>query len=406
MKPSEIKKNLEVWYQPSVRRNVVNILVGEPGIGKTEMVRQFAKEKGVNIVTLICSQQLPNEIVGSSAPNISATEEAEKIMEYFPPNWYVGLKDGDILFLDELFTAPKNVLEAMLTLIQSRLLQNKKYLPDVMIIAASNPLGSAGQLNGATRNRFQKIDVEFDQEESAKYLADKYGGDWKLIAKLIKKNQAPAWNELTPRTAEKLIIQIEAMVGDKTDLVPMGGEVNYYFESIYDYTVARDVINWWNDRADKIANRQYYDKVKQVNKDPLDVIKPQLFDAVLAAVKEDPMALPGYEVKRFDDIPAQILVGYIERDDIGQHDREVITTMKNEMDAGRPASVGFIPNQIQQDLCDKYAKEYNEECIEVETSNWFMNADTSDIIGTLEGTPIWDNIKSILENIKLVEVEV
>lgn len=60
-----IKKVLkEVYNDPELRQTIVPLFIGDPGLGKTVMIEEFAKEQGANLVELITSQMSPFEISG------------------------------------------------------------------------------------------------------------------------------------------------------------------------------------------------------------------------------------------------------------------------------------------------------------------------------------------------------
>lgn len=60
-----IKTVLEkVYNTPSLRKSIVPLFIGNPGNGKSQIISQFAKEKGVKLVELITSQMSPFEISG------------------------------------------------------------------------------------------------------------------------------------------------------------------------------------------------------------------------------------------------------------------------------------------------------------------------------------------------------
>lgn len=60
-----IKQVLHGIYENSeLRKSIVPLFIGNPGLGKTVMIDEFAKEKGVTLVELITSQMSPFEISG------------------------------------------------------------------------------------------------------------------------------------------------------------------------------------------------------------------------------------------------------------------------------------------------------------------------------------------------------
>lgn len=60
-----IKEVLEkVYNNTELRKKVVPLFIGDPGLGKTVLIDEFAKEKNVQLVELITSQMSPFEISG------------------------------------------------------------------------------------------------------------------------------------------------------------------------------------------------------------------------------------------------------------------------------------------------------------------------------------------------------
>jgi len=53
-----------VYENEELRKTIVPLFIGNPGLGKTKLIEQFAKEKGVKLVEFITSQMSPFEISG------------------------------------------------------------------------------------------------------------------------------------------------------------------------------------------------------------------------------------------------------------------------------------------------------------------------------------------------------
>ena len=156
MLTSDIARLLESAYE--MRKEIVPLLMGEPGIGKTQGVYDFAERKGGKVVELYLSQMSPLEISGMTLPN-----EAAHSMQVFDSKRLDSLEDGDVLFLDELLQAPQQVLAACLTLIQERRMLSGKMLPDVFIVAAANPIENMEtRIPLSIRQRFMAVEVGFD----------------------------------------------------------------------------------------------------------------------------------------------------------------------------------------------------------------------------------------------------
>ena len=185
-----------------VRDQIVPCFMGCPGIGKTHEIERYAKDRGKKVVHIIASQILPSEVSGITMPDKEAGG-----MTVYDHVRLSSLKDGDILFFDELLQGQQQVLSACLTLIQERRLMSDKPLPDVMIVAAANPLANPNQLPAAIRDRFLFIGMEFDFTEWKQYMKDSQD----IIIEDSMRNEIDAsdtsvvgWNAQTPRTVTKL----------------------------------------------------------------------------------------------------------------------------------------------------------------------------------------------------------
>lgn len=192
-----VRPILESMYE--CRREMVPCFIGAPGIGKTQGLYEFAKDKGVDVVTFILSNTVPSEVSGIRIP-----DHETKAMEVFDDVRMASLKDGDILFFDEILEAPPMLWSACLTLIQDRIMASGRKLPDVFIVAASNKVASPGVIPASTRDRFQFIELEFDFDYWRKWFKNRYGvypfGD---LARFIKEDTS-SYNILTPRRICKL----------------------------------------------------------------------------------------------------------------------------------------------------------------------------------------------------------
>lgn len=54
----------KVYDNEDLRKTVVPLFIGNPGLGKTAIIEQFAKERGITLIELITSQMSPFEISG------------------------------------------------------------------------------------------------------------------------------------------------------------------------------------------------------------------------------------------------------------------------------------------------------------------------------------------------------
>ena len=192
-----------------MRREIVPCLVGPPGIGKTAAVMQHAKNHGADVVKIVASRCIPSETVGMTMP-----DHEHKSMAIYNSMQLSSLKDGDILFLDELLEAEQFVLSTLLTVIESREMADGTPLPDIQIIAATNDTIPPEQLKGNIRQRFMFQRFKADWYQTKEYIKDKTGLDLPdSLGRNICDNGTD-YNFLTPRSLTKLCLWVDSVPED------------------------------------------------------------------------------------------------------------------------------------------------------------------------------------------------
>lgn len=200
---NRIKLVLEgIYSNEELRKSIVPLFLGNPGLGKTKIIEQFAKEKGVKLIEFITSQMSPFEISGIAIPD----KEVKK-MVYYNFDKLESLEDGDILFFDELLNGNPTVLNACLTVLEQRKMISGMPLPDIMIVAAANPQGAV-PLTPQIKERFVWYDVKFTKSMWIDYMINKYNitktiGD--KLSSLITAEDFIGSNYCTPRSIDKAL---------------------------------------------------------------------------------------------------------------------------------------------------------------------------------------------------------
>lgn len=134
---------------------------GAPGIGKSAIVRQIARERGWNVIDFRASTRDPVALMG--LPDISQETTKWKVPDEFPQV----PRDGEegILFLDELNAAPPSMMAAMFGFVLERKVGGYELPPGWRIVAAGNrqaDRAAAQRMPTALANRFAHIDVDPD----------------------------------------------------------------------------------------------------------------------------------------------------------------------------------------------------------------------------------------------------
>lgn len=162
------------------------LLWGAPGVGKTARIAQMADKLGYHFVTVLASIREASDFLGIPIPGGKKTFEVydpntkQKVrksintLTFSPPDWALELQanagndpfappnvpEGKraLLFLDEFSTALPDVQNALLRVVQERVVGDLQLPANVAIVAAANPPwmtpSGEGMLSPPTANRF------------------------------------------------------------------------------------------------------------------------------------------------------------------------------------------------------------------------------------------------------------
>lgn len=225
----EIKDTIEAYLLkdeygeyviPQIRQRPV-LLLGAPGIGKTQIMEQIARECQVGLVSYTITHHTRQSAIG--LPFISKKEFGGKeysVTEYtmseivasiYNKIEKTGLKEG-ILFIDEINCVSETLAPAMLQFLQCKMFGNHEIPQGWVIVAAGNPPEynkSVREFDVVTMDRVKKIEVEPDFAV------------WKEYA--VKNQLHPAViSYLSTRTAN--FYRMETTVDGRTFATPRGWE--------------------------------------------------------------------------------------------------------------------------------------------------------------------------------------
>lgn len=141
------------------------LLVSDPGVGKSALVRSLAAAESVPCKTVLGSHYEPSEIAGYPVLRGDGSYGREA------PVWARELvaAGGGVLFLDELTTCPGATQGAMLSVVLERVVGDDVLLPDaVRVFAGANPADRAAggvELEPPMANRFCHLWFEPSTDE-------------------------------------------------------------------------------------------------------------------------------------------------------------------------------------------------------------------------------------------------
>lgn len=178
----EIKDTVEAYFLkdengeyeiPSVRQRPL-LLIGAPGIGKTQIMEQVAQECGIGLVAYTITHHTRQSAIGLPfivekefhGQKMSVTEYtmSEIVASVYEKMEQTGWQEG-ILFLDEINCVSETLAPAMLQFLQCKSFGNHKIPKGWIIAAAGNPPEynkSVREFDIVTLDRVKKIEVEPD----------------------------------------------------------------------------------------------------------------------------------------------------------------------------------------------------------------------------------------------------
>lgn len=178
-------ENAEGEYRiPAIRQRPV-LLMGPPGIGKTQIMEQIASECGIGLVSYTITHHTRQSAVG--LPMIK-TEEfdgkeysvTEYTMSEIISGVYKAVKEQGhregILFIDEINCVSETLIPTMLQFLQCKTFGNQKVPEGWIIVAAGNPPEfnrSVREFDMVTYDRLRVINIDADLEVWREYARER-----------------------------------------------------------------------------------------------------------------------------------------------------------------------------------------------------------------------------------------
>ena len=180
-----LKKNRFGQYDIPENHQRPILLMGPPGIGKTQIMEQIARECGIGLVSYTITHHTRQSAVGLPFIKEKTFQgKTRSVTEYTMSEIIAGIceyteetgKEEGILFIDEINCVSETLAPMMLQFLQCKTFGNQEVPKGWIIVAAGNPPEynrSVRELDFVTLDRVRRMDVEADLPVFREYARKK-----------------------------------------------------------------------------------------------------------------------------------------------------------------------------------------------------------------------------------------
>lgn len=161
MRPSDLKSLIAARFKAGIKRPL--LVESSPGIGKTQIAAQAAKEMGIGFLAIHAPLLQPEDygfpVISSDKSTVNFVVSRDK----FPIESASELPENGIFLIDELSQADNSAQKILANLIQERDIHGQKLKPGWLVIATGNRLtdrAGANRLLSHLKNRLTTIELD------------------------------------------------------------------------------------------------------------------------------------------------------------------------------------------------------------------------------------------------------
>lgn len=188
----EIKRTVTAYMEkdeqgqyriPMLRQRPV-LLMGPPGVGKTQIMEQIARECEIALVAYTITHHtrqsavglpfIQKEVYDGKTYSVTQYTMSEIIASIYQKMEETGLQEG-ILFIDEINCVSETLAPTMLQFLQCKTFGNQSIPEGWMIVAAGNPPEynkSVREFDVVTLDRVRRMDIEADYQVWKEYARE------------------------------------------------------------------------------------------------------------------------------------------------------------------------------------------------------------------------------------------